>query len=128
MEKGRNSDARARDQRFRVDSRHTTRPAARRGGARPPQRCAGATAGRARSAAAAPTSAAPAEYPKEFERDVTLKDGTRLRLRPIRPDDAERLSELYDRLSRHTAYQRFFTPRGRSQPTAQPSSPADPRP
>jgi RimJ/RimL family protein N-acetyltransferase len=30
-------------------------------------------------------------------------------VRPIRPDDAPRLQELYDRLSRHTAYQRFFT-------------------
>ena len=48
-------------------------------------------------------------YPKELERDVSLKDGTRVRLRPIRPDDAPRLQALYDRLSRHTAYQRFFT-------------------
>ena len=53
------------------------------------------------------TEAAP--YPKELERDVSLKDGTRVRLRPIRPDDAPRLQALYDRLSRHTAYQRFFT-------------------
>src|SRR5712692_2814324 len=49
------------------------------------------------------------DYPKEFERDVTLRDGTRVHVRPIRPDDAPRLSELYDRLSRHTVYQRFFT-------------------
>jgi RimJ/RimL family protein N-acetyltransferase len=48
-------------------------------------------------------------YPRELERDVTLKDGARLRLRPIRADDAPRLSALYDRLSRHSAYQRFFT-------------------
>lgn len=32
-----------------------------------------------------------------------------LRLRLIRPDDEPRLIALYDRLSRHTAYQRFFT-------------------
>src|SRR5437764_13386618 len=51
----------------------------------------------------------PAEYPKEFERDVTLKNGMRVHVRAIRPDDAPRLSELYDRLSRHTLYQRFFT-------------------
>lgn len=49
------------------------------------------------------------EYPKELERDIVLKDGTRVHLRPIRPDDAPRLQELYDRLSRYTAYQRFFT-------------------
>jgi RimJ/RimL family protein N-acetyltransferase len=35
-----------------------------------------------------------------------LDDGLRLRL--IRPDDEPRLVALYARLSRHTAYQRFF--------------------
>jgi RimJ/RimL family protein N-acetyltransferase len=44
-----------------------------------------------------------------FDRIVTLPTGERLRLRPIRPDDAPRLSDLYDRLSRQSAYQRFFT-------------------
>ncbi len=58
---------------------------------------------------AAPAKTGPAEYPKEFERDVTLKNGMRVHVRAIRPDDAPRLSELYDRLSRHTLYQRFFT-------------------
>jgi len=48
-------------------------------------------------------------YPRELERDIALKDGTELRLRPIRPDDAPRLIAFYDRLSRHTAYQRFFS-------------------
>jgi GNAT superfamily N-acetyltransferase len=48
------------------------------------------------------------DYPRELEPDVTLKDGTALRLRPIRPEDAPRLIEFYNRLSRHTAYQRFF--------------------
>lgn len=50
-----------------------------------------------------------APYPAELERDVTLRDGTTLRLRPIRPDDAPRLVDYYGRLSAHTAYQRFFT-------------------
>lgn len=49
------------------------------------------------------------DYPRELERDVTLKDGTHLHLRPIRPEDAPRLIDFYDRLSRHSAYQRFFT-------------------
>ncbi len=49
------------------------------------------------------------DYPTDLERDVTLKDGTVLRLRPIRPDDAPRLIEFYDRLSLHTAYKRFFS-------------------
>ena len=50
-----------------------------------------------------------AAYPKELERDITLRDGARLRLRPIRPEDQDRLIAFYDRLSQHTAYQRFFT-------------------
>jgi RimJ/RimL family protein N-acetyltransferase len=48
-------------------------------------------------------------YPRELERAVSLRDGTVVRLRPIRPEDAPRLVEMYDRLSRHSAYQRFFT-------------------
>jgi GNAT superfamily N-acetyltransferase len=48
-------------------------------------------------------------YPTELEREVTLRDGGRLSIRPVRPDDAERLIALHARLSRHTAYQRFFT-------------------
>ena len=46
-------------------------------------------------------------YPAELERNLTLKDGSVLRLRPIRPDDATRLQDFYSRLSRHSAYQRF---------------------
>ena len=57
----------------------------------------------------APAKTDHAEYPKEFERDLTLKNGMRVHVRAIRPDDAPRLCELYDRLSRHTLYQRFFT-------------------
>jgi len=41
------------------------------------------------------------------ESERILEGGLRLRL--IRPDDEPRLVALYDRLSRHTAYQRFFT-------------------
>jgi acetyltransferase len=50
-----------------------------------------------------------ADYPKDLEQDVALRDGSRLRLRPIRPDDQSRLIDFYDRLSQYTAYQRFFT-------------------
>ena len=51
----------------------------------------------------------PADYPGALEREVPLKNGETLRIRPIRPDDEPRLVALYDRLSRNTAYQRFFT-------------------
>jgi acetyltransferase len=50
----------------------------------------------------------PAPYPQEFIRHVTLKNGTRVHIRPIRPDDAARLVVAYSRLSAHSAYQRFF--------------------
>ncbi len=50
-----------------------------------------------------------APYPRELVRTVALKDGFSTRIRPIRPDDEPRLVDLYERLSRHTAYQRFFT-------------------
>jgi RimJ/RimL family protein N-acetyltransferase len=51
----------------------------------------------------------PAEYPREFEQEITLKDGARVRIRPVLPEDEPRLVTLYGRLSRDTAYQRFFT-------------------
>ncbi|HET8578107.1 MAG TPA: GNAT family protein [Methylomirabilota bacterium] len=55
------------------------------------------------------TATSPAPYPTELVRAVVLKNGAHVRIRPIRPDDEPRLVELYSRLSRHTAYQRFFT-------------------
>jgi len=44
-----------------------------------------------------------------FDRPVLLRDATRVRMRPIRSDDAPRLVALYDRLSRDTRYHRFFS-------------------
>jgi RimJ/RimL family protein N-acetyltransferase len=56
----------------------------------------------------ASTGIRPTPYPKELERDVELADGVRVHLRPIRQDDEARLVALHARLSRQTAYQRFF--------------------
>ena len=39
-----------------------------------------------------------------------LRDGRAIRVRPIRPDDAQRLSEFHDKLSQNTIRLRFFTP------------------
>ena len=50
-----------------------------------------------------------AELVREFDRDIVLRDGARVRLRPIRAEDAPLLVALHDRLSQQTAYQRFFT-------------------
>ena len=48
-------------------------------------------------------------YPGHLEREITLADGARVVLRPIRPDDESLLVDLYDRLSRDSRYQRFFS-------------------
>ena len=58
-----------------------------------------------------------AVYPSEFDREVTLKDGARIRIRPVLPEDEARLATLYGRLSRDTAYQRFFGVMKRLPPT-----------
>ena len=52
-------------------------------------------------------------YPADLAREVTCRDGARVRMRPIRPEDAPRLQALHARVSRATIYQRFFgaTPR-----------------
>jgi RimJ/RimL family protein N-acetyltransferase len=47
--------------------------------------------------------------PPQLDRAVALRDGTRVRMRPIVPEDAPRLVALYDRLSRDTRYHRFFS-------------------
>jgi GNAT superfamily N-acetyltransferase len=56
-----------------------------------------------------PSARRPSTYPSEFEREVTLRGGETVGIRPILPDDDHRLIALYGRLSRTTAYQRFFT-------------------
>ena len=45
--------------------------------------------------------------PKLAEREVTLRDGTRALIRPIRPDDKERLAEGLRQLSPRSRYLRF---------------------
>jgi len=54
------------------------------------------------------TISAVGDYPAELEQELVLRDGTRVHLRPVRPDDQDRLVAFYDRLSQYTAYQRFF--------------------
>jgi acetyltransferase len=45
-----------------------------------------------------------------YERLMELKDGTRVHVRPIRPDDEPRLHEAFSRMSERTVYFRFFSP------------------
>jgi acetate---CoA ligase (ADP-forming) len=55
-----------------------------------------------------PVELKPSAYP---DCDVVLRDGTTLRLRPLRPDDASALHRFLDALSPDSVYFRFFNPR-----------------
>jgi acyl-CoA synthetase (NDP forming)/RimJ/RimL family protein N-acetyltransferase len=48
------------------------------------------------------------DYPHGWETDVVLSDGSTVRLRPIRPDDRERLRRFHGRQSRESIYFRYF--------------------
>lgn len=50
------------------------------------------------------------DYPAHWEADVLLLDGSPAHLRPITPDDKEKLVEFYDRVSPESKYFRFFAP------------------
>ena len=49
-----------------------------------------------------------AEYPSEFEFDVLLRDGRAIRLRPIKPEDAPREHDFFQRVGPESVYRRFF--------------------
>jgi GNAT superfamily N-acetyltransferase len=49
--------------------------------------------------------------------EILLRDGTRLLVRPIRPDDADALVALHARLSADTIYRRYFGVRPHLAPT-----------
>jgi GNAT superfamily N-acetyltransferase len=49
-----------------------------------------------------------AQYPRELEKQVTLKDDSRLLVRPIRPGDETLMHELLYSFSKETIYHRFF--------------------
>ncbi|HZV49275.1 MAG TPA: GNAT family N-acetyltransferase [Candidatus Dormibacteraeota bacterium] len=51
---------------------------------------------------------APTGLRADFERELTLRDGRRVRLRPIQPGDAESLRHLLDGLSERSRRLRFF--------------------
>jgi acetyltransferase len=49
-------------------------------------------------------------YPNQYEARVTTKEKNRIFIRPIRPEDAPLLVELFNALSPRSVYNRFFTP------------------
>lgn len=54
---------------------------------------------------------APVLYPAHWEADIVLSDGATAHIRPITPDDADRLVAFYSRVSDESKYYRFFAPR-----------------
>ena len=48
-------------------------------------------------------------YPLKYVRMHLLKDGTRLRIRPIRPDDEPQMVRFHATLSEHSVYLRYFS-------------------
>jgi GNAT superfamily N-acetyltransferase len=50
----------------------------------------------------------PATFPTELACDFTAADGTKLHLRPIRPDDADSLIKFHEGLSPSSIYRRYF--------------------
>ena len=50
------------------------------------------------------------EYPKKYERTITLNDGKEVFYRPIKPSDEEPLRDMFYSLSVESIYLRFFMP------------------
>lgn len=57
-----------------------------------------------------PETAEPSVYPRRWEADVVLSDGGTVHLRPIVPEDADRIVSFHSRLSDRTRYFRYFGP------------------
>ena len=58
-----------------------------------------------------------ADYPSEYELDVVLRDGGGARIRPIRPDDADRVRAFFERLGPESRYYRFFQVKNTLEPS-----------
>ena len=55
--------------------------------------------------------ALPEGYPSAYESDAVLTDGATAFVRPIRPDDGERILAFHARQSSQSIYYRYFSPR-----------------
>ncbi len=63
-----------------------------------------------------PSEGLPPGYPERWEADVLLADGATVRIRPIRPEDGDRLVAFHNRQSPESIYLRFFSARPRLSP------------
>ncbi len=57
-------------------------------------------------------------YPQQYVGDWTMKDGTRVIIRPIRPEDEPLMIDFHSRLSDRSVYLRYFQPLKLTQRTA----------
>uniref|UniRef100_UPI003D901013 bifunctional acetate--CoA ligase family protein/GNAT family N-acetyltransferase n=1 Tax=Gordonia sp. B7-2 TaxID=3420932 RepID=UPI003D901013 len=57
-----------------------------------------------------PEPRGPWDYPRHWIADVLASDGGVVHLRPIVPDDADRIVEFHSKLSERTRYMRYFGP------------------
>lgn len=58
------------------------------------------------------TNDKPPPYPSQYEVDVLLKDGSTVRIRPVKPGDAGALRALFERLSPRSLYLRYHRAMG----------------
>jgi len=65
----------------------------------------------------APMHLAVSPYPAQYESRVHLADIGELLIRPVRPDDASLLVEMFETLSPQSVYYRFFSPMKQLSPT-----------
>jgi acetyltransferase len=49
-------------------------------------------------------------YPEQYESREVTEDGAEIYVRPIKPEDAQLLLDLFDSMSKRSRYYRFFTP------------------
>jgi len=49
-------------------------------------------------------------YPRQYERDAAARDGTPIRLRPVRPEDEPLLQDLFAHMTHEDQRLRFFAP------------------
>lgn len=68
------------------------------------------------TAVSAPHHLVISPYPNQFEREAQTKDGYPFIIRPIKPEDAPLMVDLFNSLSPRSIYNRFFTPLKRLSP------------